>query len=64
MFTNSNWLGNHTINILTISMLLFLLEINNFVGVKFVITASPGTTELTEFLHAIYEIYADYVLKV
>ena len=33
-------------------------------GVKFVITATPGTNDLTELLHGIYEIYADYVLKV
>jgi trafficking protein particle complex subunit 4 len=33
-------------------------------GVKFVITASPGTTELTTVLQQVYEIYSDYVLKV
>ena len=48
------------------------LETNTFVlqclqtltGVKFVITATPGTTELDALLQGIYEIYADYVLKV
>jgi len=48
------------------------LETNTFVlqclqtltGVKFVITATPGTTELDGLLQGIYEIYADYVLKV
>jgi trafficking protein particle complex subunit 4 len=33
-------------------------------GAKFVVTATPGTTELETFLQNIYEIYADYVLKV
>ncbi len=33
-------------------------------GVKFVITATPGTTEMGILLKEIYEIYADYVLKV
>ncbi|CAM9860439.1 unnamed protein product, partial [Ectocarpus fasciculatus] len=32
-------------------------------GVKFVITATPGTTEMGSLLGEIYEIYADYVLK-
>jgi trafficking protein particle complex subunit 4 len=33
-------------------------------GAKFVVTATPGTTELETLLQNIYEIYADYVLKV
>ena len=33
-------------------------------GAKFVVTATPGTNELENLLHAVYEIYADYVLKV
>ena len=33
-------------------------------GVKFVITATPGTSEMDSLLRNIYEIYADYVLKV
>ena len=33
-------------------------------GTKFVITATPGTTEMDTLLQSIYEIYADYVLKV
>lgn len=33
-------------------------------GLKFVITASPQTTELDTLLRAIYEVYSDYVLKV
>lgn len=33
-------------------------------GVKFVITATPGTTDLSAVLQSIYEIYSDYVLKV
>lgn len=41
---------------------LFLSDL--CVGVKFVLTATPGTTELNELLHGVYEIYADYVLKV
>lgn len=32
-------------------------------GVKFVITATPDSTELEPLLKSIYEIYADYVLK-
>mmetsp|Transcript_1727 Transcript_1727/g.2416 ORF Transcript_1727/g.2416 Transcript_1727/m.2416 type:complete len:154 (+) Transcript_1727:2160-2621(+) len=42
----------------------FVLQcLQTLTGVKFVITATPGTTEINELLHAIYEIYADYVLK-
>lgn len=33
-------------------------------GAKFVVTATPGTSELDVLLHSVYEIYADYVLKV
>lgn len=33
-------------------------------GVKFVITATPGTNEVTALLDGIYELYSDYVLKV
>ena len=33
-------------------------------GVKFVVTAAPGTPDLEAFLKAVYELYADYVLKV
>lgn len=33
-------------------------------GAKFVVTATPGTNELDILLHSVYEIYADYVLKV
>lgn len=32
-------------------------------GVKFVLTAEPGTPDLDNVLHGIYELYADYVLK-
>jgi hypothetical protein len=32
-------------------------------GVKFVITATPDTTDLDSLLKTVYEIYADYVLK-
>ena len=33
-------------------------------GMKFVITATPGTTDLPAVLQNVYEIYTDYVLKV
>jgi hypothetical protein len=33
-------------------------------GVKFVVTASVGSTDLESLLQGIYEIYSDYVLKV
>jgi len=32
-------------------------------GVKFVVTATPDTTELDGLLKTVYELYADYVLK-
>jgi hypothetical protein len=32
-------------------------------GVKFVVTASPETKNLKNFLRHLYELYADYVLK-
>ena len=31
---------------------------------KFVVTATPGTSELDIFLQGVYELYSDYVLKV
>lgn len=33
-------------------------------GVKFVVTAAPGTPDLDGLLRGVYEVYADYVLKV
>jgi hypothetical protein len=43
----------------------FVLQcLQTLTGIKFVITASPGTTELDLLLQGIYEIYSDYVLKV
>ena len=33
-------------------------------GIKFVVTATPGTIELDLLLQAVYELYADFVLKV
>ena len=33
-------------------------------GVKFVVTALPGTNDVDQFLQSCYEIYSDYVLKV
>jgi Sybindin-like family len=32
-------------------------------GSKFIVTATPGTTDLDKLLHEIYELYSDYVLK-
>jgi hypothetical protein len=32
-------------------------------GVKFVITATPGTPDLESLLRGIYDLYVDYVLK-
>jgi hypothetical protein len=32
-------------------------------GIKFVVTATPGTTDLDKLLHDVYELYGDYVLK-
>jgi hypothetical protein len=33
-------------------------------GIKFFVTASPGTQDLEGFLRGVYDLYADYVLKV
>ena len=33
-------------------------------GIKFFVTAEPATPEMAQVLRAIYELYADYVLKV
>eukprot|EP01038_Epipyxis_sp_PR26KG_P008909 gene8909-12017_t len=42
----------------------FILQcLQSLTGVKFVVTATPGTTDLDSFLMGIYELYADYVLK-
>jgi hypothetical protein len=42
----------------------FVLQcLQTLTGVKFVITATPGTTDLLELLNGIYTIYSDYVLK-
>ena len=43
---------------------LVLQCLQTLTGTKFVITATPGTTDLESLLQGIYEIYADYVLKV
>lgn len=32
-------------------------------GLKFFVTADVGATDLMGFLHGVYELYADYVLK-
>lgn len=43
----------------------FILQcLQTLTGTKFVITATPGTSDLDAVLQAIYEIYSDYVLKV
>lgn len=55
-----------------VSMGIERLETDNFTlqcfqtltGVKFVITAAPGTPDLDGLLRSIYEVYSDYVLKV
>jgi hypothetical protein len=41
-----------------------LQSLQTLTGVKFVITAKPGTVELLELLQSMYEIYSDFVLKV
>ena len=33
-------------------------------GIKFVVTATPGTLDIESFLQSVYELYADYVIKV
>lgn len=43
---------------------LVLQCLQTLTGVKFVITATPGTTEMKAVLQNVYEIYTDYVLKV
>mmetsp|Transcript_15061 Transcript_15061/g.24943 ORF Transcript_15061/g.24943 Transcript_15061/m.24943 type:complete len:142 (+) Transcript_15061:85-510(+) len=42
---------------------LVLQCLQTLTGVKFVITATPGTTEMKAVLQNVYEIYTDYVLK-
>lgn len=43
----------------------FVLQcLQTLTGSKFVITASPGTSDLDSLLLAIYELYGDFVLKV
>ena len=32
-------------------------------GLKFFVTADVGAADLKSFLHGVYELYADYVLK-
>jgi hypothetical protein len=43
---------------------LVLQCLQTLTGVKFVLTATPGTSELPAVLQSVYEIYSDYVLKV
>lgn len=43
---------------------LVLQCLQTLTGAKFVVTATPGTTDLDALLQNIYELYADYVLKV
>ncbi len=33
-------------------------------GVKFIVTATPGTSDVDNLLQGTYELYSDYVLKV
>ena len=43
----------------------FILQcFQTLTGVKFVVTAAPGTPDLDALLRGIYEVYSDYVLKV
>lgn len=44
--------------------MMIMMLFCGIIGVKFVITAEPGTPDLDNVLHGIYEIYSDYVLKV
>jgi hypothetical protein len=41
----------------------FYTGFQTLTGIKFVVTATPGTIELDLLLQAVYELYADYVLK-
>eukprot|EP01039_Chlorochromonas_danica_P018575 gene18575-22366_t len=42
----------------------FILQcFQTLTGVKFVVTAAPGTPDLDALLRGIYEVYSDYVLK-
>jgi hypothetical protein len=41
-----------------------LVCFQSLTGVKFIVTASPGTSDVDALLQGIYEIYSDYVLKV
>lgn len=41
-----------------------LVCFQSLTGVKFVLTASPGSTDMDALLAGIYEIYSDFVLKV
>ena len=34
------------------------------VGLKFIVTYSPGAVETTQFLQNVYDLYVDFVLKV
>ena len=43
---------------------LVLQCLQTLTGAKFVVTATPGTTDLDVFLQSVYELYADFVLKV
>lgn len=44
---------------------VFVLQcFQTLTGTKFVVTASPGTPDLDTFLKNVYDLYADYVLKV
>ena len=44
---------------------LFKLQcFQSLTGTKFVVTASTGTPDLDSFLQTVYELFADYVLKV
>jgi hypothetical protein len=42
----------------------FVLEcLQTLTGIKFVVTAVPGTTDILELLNGVYKLYSDYVLK-
>lgn len=52
-------LGIETLETDTLKLQCF----QSLTGTKFVVTATPGTTELEKLLHDVYELYGDYVLK-
>ena len=53
--------ANH--RLLTTQVLPLVQVFQTLTGIKFLLFVAPGTRQTSEILQAVYELYADYVMK-